>query len=56
MKLKTMKIHEIRGSFVVYIPIVWVRQEKLKKGDKIVWTIDEGNHKILHLKKKLEEK
>lgn len=56
MELKTMKIHEIKGSCLVYIPIVWVRRENLKKGDLVIWTVDEGNHDTLHLKKKLENK
>lgn len=54
MKLKTMKVQECRGSCIVYIPKSWAKQMNLKKGDEVVWTLDEGDHSTLHLKKELE--
>lgn len=51
INLKKMNIHEIKGSFFVYIPKIWVKQKNLKKGDKVVWSIEEGDHNTLHLRK-----
>lgn len=51
MILKIVKIHKIKNSFVIYLPITWARNMKLENGNKMVWTIDESNHNILHLKK-----
>jgi len=51
MELKKMKVHEIKGSCFVYIPKVWVYQKNLKKGDKVIWSIQEGDHETLILKK-----
>lgn len=50
MKLKTVKIHPVNESFVVYIPIEWIRAENLKKGSKVSWHIEENDHKNLVLK------
>lgn len=50
-----MNVHQVKGSCFVYIPKVWVKQEGLKKGDKVVWSIEEGNHRTLKLKKMYEE-
>lgn len=51
MKLGTMKVQECRGSSVVYIPKLWAKQMNLKKGDKVTWFVDEGDHQTLKLKK-----
>ena len=51
MELNTVTVHEVKGSFIVYIPKVWAKQMNLKKGDKITWSVPEGNHEILILKK-----
>lgn len=51
MDLSTVTIHEVKGSFIAYIPKPWIRQMKLKKGDKITWSVDEGDHEALILKK-----
>lgn len=51
MELKTVSIQELNGSFFAYLPKFWVQSSGIKKGDKIVWTIEEGDHNTLHLKK-----
>jgi hypothetical protein len=51
MILKIVKIHKIKNSFVIYLPITWARNMKLENGDKMIWSIDEGQHDILNLEK-----
>ena len=51
-----MNIHEIKGSCFVYIPKLWVMQGHLKKCDKVIWSINEGDHSTLHLKKENGDK
>lgn len=51
MELGMVKVHETKGSCFVYIPKVWVKKMDLKKGDKVAWSIEEGDHKTLKLKK-----
>ncbi len=51
MELKTVNIQENNNSCFVYVPKAWINSMKLKKGDKMVWNLDEGNHDILYLKK-----
>lgn len=51
MKLKTVSLQELNGSYFAYLPKMWVKQSGLKKGDKISWIIEEGDHHTLHLKK-----
>lgn len=53
MKLKTVTLQKLNGSFFIYLPKGYA-EENLRKGDKMVWSVDEGNHEILHLQK-LEE-
>lgn len=55
MELKTVSIQELNGSFFAYIPKTWVLSSGIKKGDKIVWIVEEGNHSTLILKKKSKE-
>lgn len=50
MKLKTVILQKLNGSFFVYLPKEYA-EENLQKGDKMVWSVDEGDHKTLHLKK-----
>ncbi|MGP8024559.1 MAG: hypothetical protein ACLQG5_08785 [Methanobacterium sp.] len=50
MRLKVVTLQKLRGSYFVYIPKQYA-EENLKKGQKMVWSVDEGNHNILHLKK-----
>lgn len=50
MKLKTVNLQELRGSYFVYIPKEYA-EEYLEKGDKMVWSVDEGNHEVLHLQR-----
>lgn len=52
MKLKVVSLQELKGSYFVYLPKQYAK-EHLKKGQKMVWTVDEGNHNILHLKKSI---
>ncbi|EKF86850.1 AbrB/MazE/SpoVT family DNA-binding domain-containing protein [Methanobacterium formicicum] len=54
VELDTMKIQKTNGSYFVYIPKVWVNAMDLKKGDKLIWSVEEGNHGILILKKMIE--
>ena len=51
MELKTVSLQELNGSYFAYLPKMWVKQSGLKKGDKISWIIEEGDHHTLHLKK-----
>jgi bifunctional DNA-binding transcriptional regulator/antitoxin component of YhaV-PrlF toxin-antitoxin module len=51
MILNTMKVHSVNESCYVYIPKVWVALENLKKGDTIIWSVNEGDHRTLLLKK-----
>lgn len=51
LKLRTGKVHDVKGSSVVYIPKSWANGIGLKKGDKVEWHVDEDNINILHLKK-----
>lgn len=55
MELKTVNMQETNNSCFVYIPKVWIKLMCLKKGDKMVWSINEGNHETLHLTKKFME-
>ena len=55
MKLKTMKIQDCKGSCIVYIPKIWASEMGLKKGDKVTWSIEEGDLKTIHLKKEAVE-
>lgn len=50
MELSNVKVHEVKGSFIVYIPKIWAKQMNLKKGDRISWFIKEGDHRSLILK------
>lgn len=50
MKLKIVSLQELKGSFFIYLPKQYA-EEHLKKGDLMVWEVEEGNHDILHLKK-----
>lgn len=54
MKLKVVSLQELRGSYFIYLPKQYA-EEHFKKGDKMVWEIEEGNHDILHLKRFNEE-
>lgn len=51
MKIKSVKLQECKDSFFLYVPKVWINEQGIIKGDKMIWTIDEGDHSILHLKK-----
>jgi len=51
MKLRTMKVQECKGSCVVYIPKVWASEIGLKKGDEVIWSMEEGDFETIHLKK-----
>lgn len=51
MELKTVSLQELNGSYFAYLPKMWVKQSGLKKGDKVSWTIEEGDLKTIHLKK-----
>ena len=51
MDLGKVKIHPIKASFVVYLPQSWVKHMELKKGNEVVWFIDEEDFKTLKLKK-----
>ena len=50
MRLKIVSLQELRGSYFIYLPKQYA-EENLKKGDRMVWEVEEGNHDILHLKK-----
>ena len=52
MELRTVNMQEANGSCFVTIPIAWIKMMSLKKGDKMVWSVNEGNHDTLHLTKK----
>ncbi len=56
IELKIISIQEINGSYFAYLPKIWVQSSGIQKGDKMVWTVDEGDHKTLHLKKKMGDK
>lgn len=51
MKLKIVTVHETKGSFLAYIPKAWAKEMDLKQGDKVSWSIPEGDHETLQLKK-----
>lgn len=51
MQLARMKVHKIKESFVVYVPITWARGMELKKGDTLVYSVEEGDLSTLHLRK-----
>jgi len=51
MELKKVGIHRVKDSFMVYLPITWARGMDLKKGDKVVWSIEKGDFETLKLKK-----
>ena len=55
MKLKVVSLQKLNGSYFVYLPKSYAK-EHFKKGQKLEWTVDEGNHNILHLKKAKEGK
>lgn len=55
MKLKVVSLQKLNGSYFVYLPKQYA-EENLKKGDKMLWTIEEGDHNTLHLKKVNGEK
>jgi phosphate uptake regulator len=40
----------VKGSYVVYLPIEWVRNVNLVKGSRVSWYINEKNHEALVLK------
>lgn len=46
-----MRVHEIKGSCFVYIPKALVSLENLHKGDKVIWSLQEGDHRTLLIKK-----
>lgn len=52
MEIKTVSIQKLNGSYFAYLPKFWVQDSGIEKGDKIVWSIEEGNHETLQLKKK----
>lgn len=51
LNLKTVKVHNVRGSYFIYLPIVWAKEMGIEKGDKVKWFINEDDHETLHLKK-----
>jgi hypothetical protein len=51
IELKKVSIQELNGSFFAYLPKFWVQNSGIKKGDKVVWSVEEGDHKTLTLKK-----
>lgn len=53
MELKTVSVQEINGSYFAYLPKIWIQDSGIVKGDKVVWIMEEGNHKTLKLKKKM---
>lgn len=55
IELKRMSIQELNGSFFIYLPKFWVLSTGMKKGDIIVWSVEEGDYKTLQLKKSQEE-
>lgn len=55
MKMRSGKLIQNRGSLYSYIPIHWVREQNLKKGDKIEWHLDEVDHSKLILKKEVKK-
>nr|WP_255590955.1 AbrB/MazE/SpoVT family DNA-binding domain-containing protein [Methanobacterium spitsbergense] len=50
VKLNNVSVQEVKGSFYIYIPKIWVKEMNIKKGDKLSWNVKEGNHKSLILK------
>ena len=52
LDLRVVNIQEVNGSCFIYIPKIWVNLMALKKGEKMVWSINEGDHETLHLTKK----
>lgn len=50
MKLKMVILQKLNGSYFVYLPKQYA-EENLLKGDKMVWSVEEGDHETLHLKK-----
>lgn len=54
MDLNSISVQIVKGSFFAYIPKVWAKEMKLKKGDKLTWYIDEKDHTTIKLRKEEE--
>lgn len=50
IELKTVSIQKINGSYFAYLPKIWVQNCGIEKGDKLTWSISEGNHEELILR------
>lgn len=55
MELRIVNMQEANGFCFIYVPIVWIKTMSIKKGDKMVWSVNEGNHDTLHLTKKFNK-
>lgn len=51
MEIKKVTVHELKSSYFVYLPKIWVLGMKIKKGDKLSWHLIEGEHVKLEIRK-----
>jgi len=54
LNLGEAKVQQVKGSYVVTLPMTWARSHNLQKGDTIEFTLNSDMELIL--KKKVEKK
>lgn len=49
MKLKIVRIQEIKGSYYIYIPKNWAKYMRLRQSDEMCWYLNENELNFLKL-------
>jgi hypothetical protein len=49
VKLNNVSVQEVKGSYYIYFPKIWIKAMNIKKSDKLSWNVKEGDHNSLIL-------